>query len=347
MTEFPTESEIDVPVIDTHAHVTPERFKQAIMRDGSWHGLGPSAGEIHRPEGFNKSLEVRLAEMDAAGIDMQLVTPNTGFLQYDNELDTTITIARDCNDEIAEMVEERPTRFAGLATLPMQDIRSAIEELDRVMDDLNLMGAVVSDHVNGKLWDEPEFLPFFKAAEAKGAILHFHQGGRLGTVVHGRTKRYSLPNAIGNLSDRAITFSSLVFGGVMDACPDLKVLLAHGGGYASFGASRLDKVAGAYEGSYPEGPLTPPFPQPEGQYQLTRPPSTYLKEFFYDCCVYDGPTLRFIIDKVGIDQVMLGTDYPAPMLLTDSVNWINSLPELNAKEREAILVENPMRFLGL
>jgi aminocarboxymuconate-semialdehyde decarboxylase len=228
----------------------------------------------------------------------------------------------------------------------MQDVPSAIAELEYIMSSLRLKGAIISDHVNGKTYDEPEFLPFFKAAEQLGAVLHFHQGGGgVQTVVHGRTNKYSLPNGIGNLADRIITFASLVMGGVMDECPDLKLLLAHGGGYTAFGIGRLDKVAGAFEGSWPDGPLTPPFAQPDSEYKMKRPPSSYLGEFHYDCMTYNGDALRFLIDRVGIDQVMLGTDYPAPMLLIDSVNWINNLPQLTAGEKKAILEVNPSRFL--
>jgi aminocarboxymuconate-semialdehyde decarboxylase len=337
-----------LPVIDTHAHVTPEKYKEAIRRDETWHGLDAIAGEIHRPDGFNKNVATRLEEMDATGIDMQLVTPTVGFYQYDNDLDVAQTIARECNEFVAEMVGDHPTRFAGLATIPMQDIPAALAELRYGMEHLGLVGAIISDHVNGRTYDRPEFLEFFRGVEELGAILHFHQGGGgIQTVVHGRQSGYSLPNGIGNLADRTITFASLVFGGVMDACPNLKLLLAHGGGYTALGIGRLDKVAGAFEGSWPDGALTPPFAQPESQYALTRPPSSYLSEFHYDCCTYDGDALRFLIDKVGIDQVMLGTDYPAPMLLIDSVNWVRSLPQLTQAEKEAILNDNPTRFLGL
>jgi aminocarboxymuconate-semialdehyde decarboxylase len=337
-----------MPVIDTHAHVTPEKYKEAIARDGQWHGLDAVAGEIHRPEGFNKSVQTRLEEMDATGIDRQLVTPTVGFYQYDNDLESTKVIARECNEFIAELVNDYPTRFSGLGTLPMQDVPTAIKELEYVMGSLGLKGAIISDHVNGETYDDPKFLPFFTAAERLGAILHFHQGGGgIQTVVHARTGKYSLPNGIGNLADRTITFASLVFGGVMDACPNLKLLLAHGGGYTAYGIGRLDKVAGAFEGSWPDGPLTAPFKKPETEYNLKRPPSTYLSEFNYDCCTYDGEALRFLIDKVGIDQVMLGTDYPAPMLLIDSVNWVNGLPQLTAEEKKAILEINPSRFLSI
>ncbi len=336
-------------VIDTHAHIAPRRYREAIERDGSWHGLDYVVGELHRPAGFNKSVEERLAEMKAAGIDRQLVTPSVGFYSYDKDLDLATTVARECNEDIAELVDQYPDRFSGLGTLPMQDIPAAIEELTRVMTQLNLKGAIINDHVNGRTYDEPEFTPFFAAAESLGAILEFHQGGGgvsgIGTVVGPRINRYSLPNGIGNLADRTITFAALVFGGVLDRFPRLKLQLAHAGGYTAFGVGRLDKVAGAFEGSYPDGPLTPPFVQPEGQYRLTRPPSSYLGAFHYDCITYDGEALRHLIDKVGIDQVMLGTDYPAPMLLIDSVRWIEQLPQLSADEKEQILRGNPTAFV--
>lgn len=331
-------------VIDIHAHVTPDRFKKAIQRHGSWHGLGPESGELHR-HGFTKSISERLMEMDALGVDRQLVTPTVGFYQYGNDLDTTTTIARECNDEIAEIVDEHPQRFSGLATLPMQDVPAAIEELARATKELNLVGAIISDHVNGRTYDEPEYLPFFRAAEQMGAILFFHQGGD--TVVKQRIRRYGLVNAVGNMTERTLVYSALVFGGVMDKCPNLKPLLAHGGGYTAFGIGRLDKVAGAFEGGYPATELTPPFPVPDDQYRLSRPPSTYLNQFYYDCCTYNGPALRFLIDSVGIERVMLGTDYPAPMFLKDAVNWVSGLDCLSDFEKDAILRQNPTSFLGL
>jgi aminocarboxymuconate-semialdehyde decarboxylase len=249
------------------------------------------------------------------------------------------------------MVDDHPDRFSGLGTLPMQDVPAAIEELTRAMTQLNLKGAIINDHVNGRTYDDPEFLPFFAAAEQLGAVLEFHQGGGgvsgIGTVVGPRIPRYSLPNGIGNLTDRTITFAALVFGGVLDKHPALKLQLAHGGGYTAFGIGRLDKVAGAFEGGYPAGPLTPPFAQPAEQYRLDRAPSSYLGAFHYDCITYDGDALRFLIDKVGIENVMLGTDYPAPMLLIDSVRWIESLPQLTDDEKQMILRHNPNAFLNL
>jgi aminocarboxymuconate-semialdehyde decarboxylase len=331
-------------VVDIHAHVTPDRYKEAIRSHGSWYGLGPEAGELHRP-GFRLSIPERIAAMDRNGVDRQLITPTDGFFQYDNDVDIAARIAEECNQEIAEICDRYPARFSGLGTVPMQDIPAAIAELTRCVKELNLKGAIIGDHVNNRNYDEPQFLPFFQAAEALGAILLFHRGDT--TVVGARTRRYSLSNGIGNLTDRALTFANLVFGGVMDKCPKLKPLLAHGGGYVAFGIGRLDKIAGALEGSYPDGPLTPPFPQPESQYKLKRPPSSYLSRFYYDCCTFDGRALRFLIDTVGIDRVMAGSDAPAPMELLDLANWVKGLTELTADEKDAILRRNAAEFLSL
>ena len=225
--------------------------------------------------GFDKMLDERLAEMDSIGVDMQLVTPTVGFYQYGNDLDVTRRIARECNDEIAEMVSAHPTRFSGLATLPMQDPPSAIVEMERAMTISDSKGVIVSDHVAGRTYDEPDFLPFFTAAEELGAIVFFHQGGD--TVVNQRIRRYKLGNAVGNLTERALVFATLVFGGILDRCPELKPYLAHGGGFTTFGIARMDKVAGALEPDSGEG-FIPPFGQSDG-FAQAMPPSDYLGRF--------------------------------------------------------------------
>jgi aminocarboxymuconate-semialdehyde decarboxylase len=332
-----------MPVIDVHAHLTPQRFKDSVEASGSWHGLGPETGELQWP-GFTRSLDERLADMDVMGVDVQVLSPNDGFYQYDKSVDLTTTVARECNDEIAEVVERHPSRFVGLGTLPMQNVDAAINELVRAVDVLGLRGAMIDDHVNGRTYDDLAFRPFFKAAERLGALLFFHQGGP--TAVSARISRYSLPNAIGNLADRTVTFASLVHGGVLDACPDLKLLLAHAGGYAAFGAGRLDKAAGAFEGGYPDEPLAPPFGAAwDYDLRIDRPPSTYLTQFLYDCCTYDGAALRFLIDRVGVGRVMLGSDYPAPMFLKDPVQWVLGLDELTADEKQAIVSDNASALL--
>ena len=147
------------------------------------------------------------------------------------------------------------------------------------------------------------------------------------TLVKARTTRYALPNSIGNLVDRAVTFGTLVFGGIMDRYPELKICLGPVGGYAPFGVARMDKTWRAADPEVPEF----------ADARLPKPPSEYLNRFFYDSCTYTESTLRFLIDAVGIDRVVLGTDYPAPMVQEDPVGWLEKLDGITDAERTAIL----------
>jgi aminocarboxymuconate-semialdehyde decarboxylase len=326
-----------LPVIDIHNHVTPQVFRDAVADRGEWFGLGPDVGELHIPRFSIPPLE-RLAEMDEMGLDVHCLTINTGFFQYGLPADMTRVIARECNAELARWTSEHPDRFCALASLPMQDVPAAIDEMERAMGELGFKGITIGDHVAGKMLDEPEFRPFWRSVQELGAVVFFHQCSS--TVVECRTQRYGLPNTIGNLVDRAITFGTLVFGGVMDEFPDLKICLGHAGGYTAFGIARMDKGwrAGAMENM-------PEFE--DARSVLANAPSEYLGRFYYDSCTYTEESLRFLVDMVGVSQVVLGTDYPAPMILDDAVNWINGLASFTADEKDAILSANPARLMRL
>jgi aminocarboxymuconate-semialdehyde decarboxylase len=242
----------------------------------------------------------------------------------------TVAIAQACNNEVHQMTLDHPERFAGLATLPMQDIPAAIAELERSVMRLGLKGAMINDHVNERTFDEPEFLPFWKAAEQMGALIFIHQARP--TLVTHLTQRYHLPNTIGNLVDRAVTFASFVFGGVMDHCPDLKVCLAHGGGYTCFGIGRMDRGWQV---------------RSEARLQLKQPPSAYVRRFYYDCLTHSEPALRMLLDTAGTDRVVLGTDWPADMRIDWPVAWVMGLQSLTQEEKEKILWKNLERLLSL
>src|SRR5262245_40260425 len=236
--------------IDVHAHLTPQCFWQATEKGGDWHTLKREKDERGQenaivggrrqvlPPRARWTPEERLADMDSLGVDVHVVSPYVGFYNYHLDSKIALATSRATNDEISSMTRAWPRRFAGLGTLPMQDVKAAITELERCMTQIGLKGVEINDHVNGRTLDEPEFRPFWKAAEQLGALVFFHQGGE--TLVSPRTKRYHLPNTVGNLVDRAVTFATLVSGGVMDECPDLKIVLGHGGGYTCFGIGRMD-----------------------------------------------------------------------------------------------------------
>jgi len=327
--------------IDIHAHIVPGRALQ--LGDGEdWHGftrvegsgrqflIGESVRNWLHPSYF-WSTEQRLAHMDTIGVDIHVLSTWTQLYNYHLPADVGKGTCRDCNDYVAEQCKAWPDRFLGLATLPMQDVKAAIAELERSVRDLGLKGAQINDHVNGRTLEEPEFLPFWESVEQLGALIFFHQVEN-DTMVEPRTSKYGLGNSIGNLADRTVTFASLVFGGVMDRFPDLKVCLAHGGGFTCFGAGRMDRGWQV---------------RSEARATLPQPPSAYLKKFYYDCLTHDELALRYIIDTAGIDRVVLGSDWPYEMGFDSPVEWVNSLVTLTAEEKTAILGDNLEKLLGL
>jgi hypothetical protein len=187
-----------MPVIDLHAHVTPERYKQAIESRGQWHGLDSRAGELDRG-GFARPLSHRLEEMDRFGVDIQLVTPTVGFYQYDNDLEVTKLIHRECNDEIYEMTTEHPDRFLGMAMLPMQDTASAIAELERAIRDLGFKEPSSMTTSPGSTTTIRGSC-LLRGGPGPGALIFFHQGGD----DHHLTELHKLPNAVGNLTERTM-----------------------------------------------------------------------------------------------------------------------------------------------
>jgi len=328
--------------IDVHAHLTPQCFWRATENGGSWHTITREKNargmEVAIVGGRPQPLpprarwtpEERLADMDSLGVDMHVVSTYVGFYNYQLPAEVARASAQAINDEIADMARARPDRFAGLGTLPMQDVKAAIAELERCMTKLGLKGVEINDHINGRTLEEPEFRPFWNAAEQMGALVFFHQAGE--TLVASRSTRYHLPNTIGNLVDRAVTFATLVFGGVMDAYPDLKICLGHGGGYTCYGIGRLDRGWQV---------------RTEARNNIAQPPSAYLRRFYYDCIVYTEPALRFLIDTVGVDRVVFGTDWPYDMALDWPVSWVLAMKSLSQDEKEAILWKNLERLLGL
>src|SRR5262245_25199912 len=225
--------------------------------------------------------EERIADMDAQGVDVQVVSIHTPFFGYHLDPAQGRTLAREVNDEIASMTKQWPTRFAGLATLPVQDVKLAIAELERAVTVLGLKGAELDTQVNGDNWDHPRFLPFFKAAEALGAVLFFHPQPQNNFMV-ARAGGHGFPNSLGVIVEDAIAVASLIFGGVLEACPSLKACIAHGGGPACLAMGRLDR---AWQG------------RPEARGRIPRAPSSYQRQLYYDTVVGNEATLRFLIDQ--------------------------------------------------
>jgi aminocarboxymuconate-semialdehyde decarboxylase len=315
-------------IVDVHAHVTPRCFSDVVLGGNDWYGMTSADGELHNPMNL-WSIDQRIEAMDADGIDVQVTSPTDVFYQYHQAPATTAVIARSVNEEVAEMVRARPDRMAGLGTVPMQDTALAIAELSRVIEDLGLRGVMIDDHVNGQTYDEPRFDAFWEASAELGALIFVHQYAP--TSVEARIDKFFFFNSIGNLVDRTITFGALVYGGVMDRYPDLKVCLGHAGGYTAFALDRMDQGWRA-------------FPSLRGA--TTGPPSSYARRFTYDAVTYEPRTLRYLVDVVGADRVVLGSDWPAPMRVLDPVRRLTRIGVLTPQEIESILRGTAAMLLG-
>ena len=327
--------------IDIHAHLMPHRMLETLRRGESWHGVTGRRGAENQlivglgndwqpiTPAFGWDTQQRLADMNSLGVDVHVVSTFVGYYDYPEVSDASAA-CREANEEVAEMMRQYPDHFSGFCTLPMQDVDAAVATLEHGVRDLGLKGAMIGDHVNGVTYDDPSFMPLWRAAESLGAAIFIHQFGD--TVVSARSDRYHLPNTIGNLADRAVTFASFVFGGVMDACPDLKVVLAHGGGYTCYGIGRMDRGWQVRR---------------EARANIPRPPSAYLDRFYYDCLTQSEDALRYLIDTVGVDRILFGTDWPADMAIDWPVSWVLRQDGLSDGEKEAILYQNAERLLGL
>jgi hypothetical protein len=185
--------------------------------------------------------------------------------------------------------------------------------------------------VNGRNWDEPACLPLFKAAESMGAVLFFHPQPRDNLVLV-RTDKYGISNSIGVTVEDALLVATLIYGGIFDACPDLKVCVAHGGGPACFGMGRLDRGWQV---------------RSEARLHLHKPPSRYQSCLYYDCVVDSEPALRYSLDHVGSDRVVLGSDWPFVQWEDSPAGWVKSLESLSQEEKDRILWQNLEMLLGI
>ena len=330
--------------IDIHAHLVPASLWRAAEAGREWHGfrhepgdgLGTFLGTNGKRTGFTSpkvrlTPEERLADMDAQGVDMQVVSIHTPLFGYHLEPPQGLALAREVNDEIAGMTRTWPTRFTGLATLPVQDVKAAIAELERAVTVLGLKGAELDTLVNGENWDEPRFLPLFKAAEAMGAVLFFHPQPQQNFMVE-RAGRYGLFNSLGVIVEDAIVVAVLILGGILEACPDLKACIAHGGGPACYAMGRLDR---GWQGT------------PAARVHIPTPPSSYQKRLYYDTVVGSEAALRFLLDQVGADRVVLGSDWPFVPWHPSPVTWLQGLTSVSPAEKEQILHRNLEGLLGL
>jgi aminocarboxymuconate-semialdehyde decarboxylase len=305
--------------IDAHAHILAEETMALMRKEAP--GIGPRmeridddfavldvAGSRYRP--FPRGgwdMQRRLSDMDAAGVDAQIVcnTPQT-FL-YNQDPSLTATLAGLQNDEIAKAVAANPKRLIGLATLPMQAAALAADELRRAVRSLGLKGAQIGSNVNGRNLDDPTLEPLWAAANELRAFIMVHP-----TQVAGadRLGSYYLVNLIGNPLDTTIAAACLVFGGVVARYPGIRFLMVHGGGFVPYQAGRFRHGWQV---------------RPEPRTALKTPPDAALDRLFFDTIVHSQSALEFLVSSAGASRVLLGSDYPYDMGTLDCVRQVRAL----------------------
>jgi len=272
----------------------------------------------------------RFAAMDDMGVDMQLICPAPPQIYYYVPVDVGVQAARAMNDGIAEYVSKHKDRLTALGGAPMQDGKEAAKELERGMKQLDFKGVEVLTNVNGKELSDPEFAPFWKKAEELDALVLIHPTG---FTQPQRFGRFYFNNVIGNPLDTTMALHYLIFDGVFERHPKLRVLAVHGGGYLGAYSGRIDHAWGARSDAHGD---------------LPNPPTSYLhRNVFFDTVVFTPLQLEALVKTFGADRVVLGTDYPYDMLEHDPIGHIASVESFEDSTRAALAGGNAKRLLGL
>jgi aminocarboxymuconate-semialdehyde decarboxylase len=272
------------------------------------------------------TLDTRLADMDRLGIDVQAISPSPGQYFYFTDPETGRDAARAVNDGMAAAVATNPARFVGMGTVPLQNVEMAVAEMRRCVRELDLRGIEISSNVNGTDLHAEHLRPFWSAAEELGVLVFLHP---LGFTHAHRMSEYYFNNLIGNPLESTLAIGHLIFGGVLDAYPRLRLCVAHGGGYIPGYWGRMDHGWRA---------------RADCSEHCQHEPSTYLRKLWLDTLVFDREQLDSLVRTHGADKLCMGTDYPFDMAEPDPVAFH---AHLDPGVQDRIMGLNAADLLGL
>jgi aminocarboxymuconate-semialdehyde decarboxylase len=326
-----------MPIVDFHNHFYPPAYLDAL-RSGS------SAVEvtidddgnprIYYPGDYNiavpghRDIDFREKVLIDSGVDTQVLTLTTPGTHVETPA-TAVRFAALVNDAFAAIAQSKKGRFTALATLPLNDPAGSVTELQRACRDLGFCGAMLFSNVNGVGLDDPRFWPIYEAANDLGAVLYIHPTHPVG--VEAMTDYWLMP-LVGFLCDTTLAAAKIVFSGVAERFPKIRWALCHLGGAIPYLAERLNRGFEAFS---------------ECRAHISKPPTEYLKGFYYDTVNFDARCIRLAIDFAGAGHVMAGSDYPHQIgSIPKMIESIRAL-QIPEEDRAAIFGGNAARLLGL
>lgn len=332
--------------IDMHAHWTPRRLISQSAAGKDWYGwrtFKDGRGREHVGVGerilefaaSTATLDDPLARANqrkaTEGISLECLLLTGTFWNYHLDEAGARAFSREVNDEVAEVQRAYPDRFQGVAVLPMQHPKLALEELDRATGKLDLRTVFIASHIRGLNLDEPMVLPVIEEAAKRGVSIIVHPT-IWDKAADGRLPRYHFWNSFGAPLESSLAAMSLVYTGILDRHPDARFMFTQGGGWIHFGVGRLNLR----------------YLQREDARPMARPPAEYLARMYFDCLVHDYDSLELLKKRAGADHIFIGTDYPAGgNIFGGAVPWIEKCEFLGEDEKQQILWRNATGFLQL
>jgi len=298
-----------VTAIDVHTHVIPpgwedwatkfggERWPRLVERDACHATIMTGEQFFRDVDDRSWSATRRIEDMDRLGIGRQVLSPPPVMFCYWADARATEAFARMQNENVAAVVARHPDRFVGMATVPLQDTALAVKELHHCREHLGLRAVEIGSCPGGRDFDDPVLFPFFEACAALDVAIFVHPAVPL--VGQERLTKYYFPLIVGNPLETALAASKLIYGGVLERLPQLRVCFAHGGGAFPYTIGRIEHGFR----------MRPDLVATDN----SRNPREYLDRIFFDSCVHDARALRYLLDVAGPGHVMLGTDYPFPL----------------------------------